>query len=227
MAGLLGAMIGPILMTPLASVRDLGLYSVATTVMDVPIILALAIAGALRGVASRSSNAEQVTTTARVVSWLGALGCAVLALSTHIWLPALFGSPFDDAVLPTQILFGVAALYIPGPLAGAGLAAFGRPGLRSFGFGLAVVVNLAGFILLVPRFGILGACWAGVLSAAVGSVFVVVAASRVLDVPVRAFVVPRAEDAALVWREGSALARRASALVMGVVRRLHVRMSRQ
>ena len=41
-----------LLMAPLSSVEDLGLYSVATTVSDVPLIVALAIAGALFGVNS-------------------------------------------------------------------------------------------------------------------------------------------------------------------------------
>ncbi|MGY1831681.1 lipopolysaccharide biosynthesis protein [Geodermatophilus sp. SYSU D01180] len=200
-ASMLAATIHQILMTPLASVRDLGLYSVAATVMDVPIIFSRAVAGALHGVNSKTSNAVQVATACRVTTLLGLVGCVVLGLSAPLWMVPLFGESFADAVLPTQLLLISVVCYIPGPLAGAGLASFGRPGLRSLGFGLTLLINIAVFVVLVPRFGILGACLTGIVASALQSLFLVVAASRVLGVPAHRFVVPGPGDVALVWRE--------------------------
>ena len=217
-AGILGATIGPILMTPLASVRELGLYSVASTVMDVPVILALAVANALRGVNSKSGNPQQVARTSRVSTLLALLGCTVLAVSAPWWIPPLFGAEFADAVVPTQLLFIAALLYIPGPMAGAGLAAAGRPGLRSAVFAISVSANITGFVLIVPHFGITGACLVGIGSAAVQSLLMVLAASRVLGIPARRFVVPGRDDVALIWDEGRGMSRKALGMVLTKVR---------
>ncbi|GAA5650211.1 hypothetical protein Gobs01_01585 [Geodermatophilus obscurus DSM 43160] len=200
-ASMLAATIHQILMTPLASVRDLGLYSVAATVMDVPVIFSRAVAGALQGVNSKTSNADQVATACRVTTLLGLVGCVVLGLSAPLWMVPLFGESFADAVLPTQLLLISVVCYIPGPLAGAGLASFGRPGLRSLAFGLTLLINISVFVVLVPRFGILGACLTGIVASALQSLFLVLAASRVLGIPAHRFVVPGPGDVALVWRE--------------------------
>jgi O-antigen/teichoic acid export membrane protein len=213
-ASMLAATIHQILMTPLASVRDLGLYSVASTVMDVPIIFSRAVAGALHGVNSKTSNADQVATATRVTTLLGLVGCLALGVSAPWWIVPLFGPSFADAVLPTQLLLVSVVCYIPGPMAGAGLASFGRPGLRSLGFGLSLVVNIAVFLVLVPRYGILGACLTGIAASALQSVFLVLTASRVLGVPAHRFVLPGPRDVALVWREGLGVLDKA----LGVVR---------
>lgn len=201
-ASMLVAKTDQILMTPLAGVRDLGLYSVATAVTDVPIIFALTASGALNGVNSRSADPERVTKATRVTLLIGLVGCTVLGASAPLWIVPLFGAEFADAVVPTLMLFVAAVLYIPGPMAGAGLASSGRPGLRSIGFLFTFVANVIVFIVLVPPFGLIGACWASIAIALVQSSFMVLAAARVFGVRAREFVVPSASDAKLVWREG-------------------------
>jgi O-antigen/teichoic acid export membrane protein len=149
-----------------------------------------------------------VATATRVTLLLGFAGCLVLGGSSPWWIVPLFGREFDDAVVPTLLLFLAAVLYIPGPMAGAGLASSGRPGLRSIGFLCTFVVNVVVFVLLVPRFGVLGACWASIASSALQSAFMLVAASRVLRTPVHHFLVPRSSDLLLVWHETLRMGRR-------------------
>lgn len=208
-ASMLVAKTDQILMTPLAGVRDLGLYSVATAVTDVPVIFALSASGALHGVNSQSADPEQVTKTTRVTLLIGLVGCTVLGASAPFWIVPLFGAEFSDAVIPTLLLFVAAVLYIPGPMAGAGLASWGRPGLRSIGFAFTFLANVAVFVVLVPPFGVIGACWASIIIALVQSGFMVLAAARVLGVRARDFVLPRGSDVVLVWREGARLTSRA------------------
>jgi len=207
-AGMLVARTGQILMVPLASTHDLGLYTVAVTISDLPILVAMSVAGALQGVSSRSNDSSEVATTARLALLMAFVGCAALAAVTPLGVTALFGTEFHGAIVPTLMLLASAVLCVPGFMASAGLAAFGRPGLRSVGFMCTFLVNLGAFALLVPSLGVVGACWASILSNAVQSGFMVVAASKVMGVPVQHFVRIRKDDVIAAGREGVIVLRR-------------------
>ena len=200
-ASMLLARIGQILMAPLSSVEDLGLFSVAGTIADLPLIVALAIAGALHGVNSKLNDPDQVTRTARVTTLVGLLGCAVLGGTVPLWIKPMFGDQFGAATGPTLMLLLSAVICVPGLMAATGVAAWGRPGLRSIGLGITLVTNLVVFVSLVPKFGVLGGCVTSIASNVVMTTYMVVAASRVIGRPVNSFLLPRASDIALAWRE--------------------------
>lgn len=207
-ASMLLARVGQLFMAPLSSVEDLGLYVVASTVSDMPLIVALAIQGTLFGVNSKSTDARQLTHTSRVTVLLGFVGCAVLGLSVPLWVPPLFGAEFTAAVVPTQMLVFSALLCIPGLLAAAGIAAWGRPGVRSAGLGITLVANVIAFVLLVPALGVYGACWTSILSNVVMTTYMVVRAARIMQVPVHSFLAPRRADVAWLVAELRAVGQR-------------------
>ena len=200
-ASMLLARSAQLLMAPLSSVTDLGLFSVASTISDLPLLVALAIAGALHGVNSRSTNPDQVTTTARVTLLVGFVGCLVLGATLPFWLAPLFGSEFGAALAPTWLLLVSAVICIPGMMAGTGMAAWGRPGRRSIGIGVTLLVNIVMFVALVPTFGVIGGCVTSIVSNLVMTTFMVVSAARVLDRPVASFLVPRVSDVVLAGQE--------------------------
>jgi O-antigen/teichoic acid export membrane protein len=207
-ASMLLARVGQLLMAPLSTVEDLGLYSVAITISDVPLIVALAIAGALHGVNSKSNDSTQVTTTARVTVLVGFVGCALLGGSLPLWITPLFGEEFGAAIVPTLMLLLAALICIPGLMAASGIAAWGRPGRRSIGLGVTLVINIGVFVILVPAFGVMGACWTSIASNVVLTSFMVVVASRLLNEPVHSFFLVRVSDVKLAWREGTQLVQR-------------------
>jgi O-antigen/teichoic acid export membrane protein len=207
-ASMLLARVGSLLMAPLSTVEDLGLYSVATTISDLPLIIASAIAGALHGVNSKFKNSTQVTTAARVTLLVGFAGCAVLGSTLPLWIRPLFGEEFGAAIVPTLLLLLSALICIPGLMAGSGIAAWGRPGRRSVGLGITLVSNVAVFVVLVPAFGVIGACWTSIISNVIMTSFMVVGASRLMSEPVSSFLRVRASDVTLAWREGTQLVQR-------------------
>ncbi|MGY1787290.1 oligosaccharide flippase family protein [Geodermatophilus sp. SYSU D00698] len=207
-ASMLLARIGQIFMVPLSSVEDLGLYTVASTISDVPLIVALAIQNALFGVNSKTTDAGQLTATTRATLLVGFGGCAALGATLPFWLGPLFGEAFTAATVPTLMLLLSAVLCIPGLLAASGVAAWGRPGLRSLGLGITLVVNTIAFVVLVPLFGVYGACWTSILNNVVLTTFMVVAASRVMGVPVGDFVAVRGADLRRVQAEALRLVHR-------------------
>ncbi len=206
-ASMLLARIGQILMAPLSSVEDLGYYSVASTVSDLPLIVALAIAGAVFGVNSMSKDAVRLILTARLTLLVNLMGSAILAVTAPLWIKPLFGAEFAGAVIPTVMLLGSAVVCIPGLMAATGIGVWGRPGLRSLGLALTLVVNVVLFVLLVPPMGVIGACWVSIASNVVMTGYMVLVASRIMRVPAADFVLLRPSDVRRAWTEGMRLAR--------------------
>lgn len=207
-ASMLLSRLDQLFMAPLSSVQELGLYSVAVTVADVPLIVVLAISGALTGVNSRSNDPNQVTSAARMTLLLGAIGCGGLAAVAPFLVPILFGFEFVDSTLPTIMLIVSALVCIPGLMASAGISARGRPGLRSIGLAVTLVANLSCFVVLVPTFGALGGAVTSIISNIVLSTYMVVIASRLMKAPVRDFILVRRTDMAQAWNEANTLVRR-------------------
>jgi O-antigen/teichoic acid export membrane protein len=72
-------------------------------------------------------------------------------------LPIVYGPSFQSAVEPAHILLlGLAAEGVAGVIT-AFLYGIGRPGLNSIAMGSGVVVTVALDLLLIPRFGAVGA----------------------------------------------------------------------
>lgn len=210
-ASMLVSRIAPLLMAPLSSTTELGYYTVASTISDLPLIVALAIQGALFGVNSRSSNADQVTATGRLTLLAGSVGCIVLGGTLPFWIGPLFGSAFVGATLPTIMLLASALICIPGLMAASGLSAWGRPAVRSIGLGITLVANLGSLVPLVQHFGVYGACWTSIISNVVLTTTMVVPASRIMKVPATDFFLIRGADVRRAINE----AKRGFALVSG------------
>jgi len=197
-----------VLMVPLSSTADLGLYTVAMTISDMPLVVAMAVQGALFGVNSRTADSRQVTTTARLTLLAGIVGCTVLGGTLPFWIVPLFGAEFGAATVPTLMLMFSALLCIPGLMAATGLGAWGRPGLRSAGLAITLVVNVAVFVLLVPTLGVIGACWTSIASNVVLTTYMVLTASWVMKVPPADFVRLRGSDVSRGWQEAKRLVQR-------------------
>ncbi len=193
-AGILLSRLSQLLFAPFSTVTQLGLYVVAVTISDVPLITAIAIRDALSGVSSTRQDAAQLATTMRTTIFIGALGSAVIAVTLPFWIAPVFGEGFDGAVPSTQILLLSSLVNIGSFLAAAGLGAWGRPGLRSMGLTVTLAVNFGLFLLLVPIGGAVGAAFAGLISSLVSAVWMILFARRVLGVTVRDLTVVRLSD---------------------------------
>lgn len=165
--GILLARFDQAILLPLSSAVALGLYVVAVSISELPLVFNSAMRDVMFSAESESSQDERLALASRTSTIVtAAIALAVGLLS--VWgIPLLFGADFDEAVLPTAILLVGVVLGNPGSIAGVGLSARGRPGLRAFALAVGFVVNLAVVILLAPTLGAVGAA----LAALLGSVF--------------------------------------------------------
>lgn len=156
-SGILLMRLDQTLMNPLAGAIELGFYVVAVAVSEVPLI----VNGAIRDVTFASESAgfdrKRVERASRVSTIAAFFIAATIAASMWLWLPILFGEEFSPAIPVALVLLAAVVLGNPGSVAGAGLSALGRPGLRSISLLIACLVNLAIMIALVPTLGAMGA----------------------------------------------------------------------
>jgi O-antigen/teichoic acid export membrane protein len=168
----------------LGNTRELGLYSVAVSLSTALYQLPSALDLAQRPDLARASKAEaakRASVVFRVAATITALGAVVVAILAPYICAGIFGSDFLGSADDLRVLMlgtvGVVALK----LLGNALTAQGRPLLISVGVAGGFVVTLVLDILLIPRFGGLGAAIASAVAYSTVGVIVAVMFLRALD----------------------------------------------
>lgn len=168
-SGVLLARIDQLLMVPLSSAFELGLYAVAVSISELPLVFNSAIREVVFSSDSAGASSRRVGKASRLATMATILAAAPLAITVAWWLPALFGQGFAAAVPATLILLAAAVAGNPGSIAGAGLSARGRPELRSWSLAAAFAVNLGLVFALTPTLGATGAAIATLLGSVAAS----------------------------------------------------------
>jgi O-antigen/teichoic acid export membrane protein len=100
---------------------------------------------------------QVLTRGARICIVAGVVLCILMIPVTPMLLPALFGRPYLEAVPSSMILIVGAALLGFNYLLEEGLRALGRPAAVLWAELSGLAASAAGLLILLPRFGALGA----------------------------------------------------------------------
>lgn len=160
LSGVVLTRISQVLMVPLATSYDLGLYVVAVSLAEVPLVVNSAVREVIFSSESAESADERVGLASRLSTGATICIALVIGLTQGYWLEPLFGEGFAEAANILLVLLAATVLGNPGSVAGAALSGRGRPGLRSISLFVAATVNLLLVITLVPAMGAIGAAWA-------------------------------------------------------------------
>ncbi|WIB28091.1 oligosaccharide flippase family protein [Curtobacterium sp. MCSS17_015] len=196
LAGTIVMRLDQVLMVPLASAQQLGLYAVAVTVSELPLVVTSAVREVMLTTDARRRDDQSLARAARMATATSAVTAACLCGSAPWWLPVLFGEGFTDALPPALILAAAVVAGVPGSVAGAALGARGLPHLRSASLCVAALVNAALLVALVPVSGAVGAAIATVACNSVGGWVNVAHLIRKSSLRWRDFLLPSVDD----WR---------------------------
>jgi O-antigen/teichoic acid export membrane protein len=185
-----------LLMIALVSPRQLGLYAVAvaSTSLTGQITLALGspmlsrIAGGDRGIVPRA-----VRTTILLVMVLN----VCVALAVPLVIPLVFGSRFSGAVTMSWILLAAALPLATATVLSNCLVGDGLPGVPARGEILTLLITIPGLIVMVPRFGGLGAAWVSLVAYTVDAAYQISRSRRHFGGSLALYVVPRKDD--VLW----------------------------
>ena len=207
-AGVLLMRVDQVLMVPLSSTYQLGLYVVAVTVGELPLVVNTAVREVVFASDAKSSEDARLTAAARVSFLVCVAIAVVLGATSPLWLPLAFGRGFSAAVPVTMLLLAAVAVGIPGSVAGAGLSSRGYPHLRSVSLVIACVVNVVLLLILVPSLGAIGAALSTLVGNLVSSNYNIVSMRRRFGIPVLDFYRVRTADVRLLVRASRRILRR-------------------
>lgn len=207
-AGVLLMRVDQVLMVPLSNTYELGLYVVAVTISELPLVVNTAVREVMFASDARSTANESLTRAARV-SFLVCFGiAAALGATSFWWVPILFGADFAASIPTMLVLLLAVVIGVPGSIAGSGLSARGYPQLRSYSLVIACAINVIVVVLAVPLMGALGAALATLVGNLISSNFNVFQMRRRFGIKVRHFYIVRRTDLADITALIGRLARR-------------------
>jgi O-antigen/teichoic acid export membrane protein len=198
LTGVLLARLDQTIMTPLAGTYQLGLYAVAVNISDAALVLHSAIRDVTFTADAAHRDDEKLCASARISGFVSLMVGLVLAAVMPFALPLVFGADFAPALPAVLWLLGAVAVVAPGSIAGAGLSARGRPGLRSLALAIACVINIAVLLALVPALGAVGAAIATFAGNIVASQINIFALSRLGHIRARRFYGLRRSDLVII-----------------------------
>jgi O-antigen/teichoic acid export membrane protein len=173
--------------------QQLGNYAAATKVLSLLVVVpGLLMNAALPGISSVVGDRARLTALAsRLSHWMAVTGfplCVGAAIFAPQLIRIVFGQSYEGAVPLTRVLAIAAALALASNIVGniLGAARVVRPLLIQNG--IAVVFNVGGNLLLVPRYGVSASAWLTVATEAfvLSAALVLVRAHVDLRTPTRA-----------------------------------------
>lgn len=176
-----------------------GIYSVATLLAEsvwyvpsaVGLVLAPRVAAAVEG-----EDDEATEAICRGTVLVSVAGTVVIAVLAPLLVLVLFGSAFLPAVVPLWVLLpGVVALGLDKPIASYQLGR-GRPQISLYVALIATPITVAAYVLLIPRYGIVGAAAGSTISYIATTAIEIAYLHRVSPLRLRNLVIPRRSD----WR---------------------------
>jgi O-antigen/teichoic acid export membrane protein len=146
---------------------QIAVYAVAVSVVDRLRVVPDSISVALLPQLATSAPAEAGPYTARVTRhvffWV-VLGSVVLALVAPALMPLIFGAPYAASVAPLLVMLPATVMLLLRTIPSNYFNATGNPGFIVRVQAVSLAVNVAANLWAIPRYGVIGAAWASVLS---------------------------------------------------------------
>ncbi len=167
-----------IMLEKMQGAAAVGIYSAATKLIDVLIIIGANIAGVLYPrMASQAGDAPEalgrtIEKSYRYMAGLGIPAGVVVTVLAPVIVRVLFGDVFSASVLPLRILvWAIAVTFMYMPLAHA-LNATGREWYWITVLSVNTLVNVGLNLILIPRYSVIGAAVSTVMCELIGLILV-------------------------------------------------------
>jgi len=195
---LLNGRMDQLVMGAFLSPHLLGLYAVAVAwslaVTPVSNAFGQVILPRLAGAHGSEDAAERLCATSRIASGINVLMGLGFLLISPLAVSIMFGASFAPAIPATMVLVVAAVCLGMNQFLEEAVRGLGRPGLATVAELCGFAVTAVGLAVLLPRFGILGAALASLLSYTTVLIMLVVILHRRLGLRPRDLLLPRPAD---------------------------------
>jgi O-antigen/teichoic acid export membrane protein len=156
---------------------------------------------------SQEDSNRQVALVSRVTLLVSGMFAFLLVPAAAVMILLVLPA-FVPSIAPLLVLLpGVVALSAAGVVSGY-LTGIGRPGITSVISLISLAVNIVANLILIPKFGIVGASAASLVSYTLSTLMLTAIAARLSGTPVAAFWIPRISDVRFAASTGVSLLRR-------------------
>ena len=175
MLGLLNYRIDSMLIGAMLGLSAFGIYSVAVNVGEMLFLVSRTVTTVLTRDIGSLDAAASARICARAIRTVTAVLGGVALLAWFVLPPAIglvYGHRFDSAVLPLRVLLpGIVACSTVGTFCAYFLFQVGRPSIVTWLNALTIGVQAMLCVLLIPRFGMVGAAFASSVTYVVGALY--------------------------------------------------------
>lgn len=188
---LAGSYLDAIFISQFLSIRELGIYSVATQingiVLQLPTLAGSIVLPLFITLQKESRNEKTLDYFRNVLpsmTLLWGMGCTALAFVAYFAVPMVFGMEFQGASLPFWILLTATSISLPAlvgyfPLVHSVSATY----ISLVGASFSAIVNVVANLILIPKYGLMGCAWATALSYLINVVVTSILLKRDADAP--------------------------------------------
>jgi O-antigen/teichoic acid export membrane protein len=162
LAGVSTARLDQIIGLPLIGARQLGLYAVAVSLAEFPMVFGTAARSALLGMRAESVIATDGQQLIRRVTGTVAVVAVAMGLATWRLVPIVFGRDFTGVVIPALILLGATVVYTVANCLSAALLALGNASGQSRALLIGAAASV-GSLVGLRSFGATGASFASAI----------------------------------------------------------------
>jgi O-antigen/teichoic acid export membrane protein len=181
---------------------ELAFYALATRIAEMAWLLDYVIINAAVFHVTSSTKEESVRITQRMTRVIGmmSLGASVLiAISSPVVIPLVFGEAFRPTILPLILLIpGIVGWSLARSLSQFIAYQVGKPWYNTAAAGFAFILNLVLNLILLPLLGVMGASLASSLSYICNLLLVSLIFKRLSAAPFAPSFVPTKEDFAIL-----------------------------
>ena len=185
-------------------IRQLGLYALASSVVDTFVVVLLPATSVISPYITKAVREERERILGRF-SRIAIAGIIIFGIIGFPFirplLPLVYGMEFLDSVAPMQVLFlGIIMLLIRNIFTIFNIA---TDNLRDnfYGILLAFLLTLVLDLILIPRYGIVGASWASFIAYSASAVFIISMVLRKMNHTAGYFLVANKGDVDFVRRK--------------------------
>lgn len=147
------------IMPGLTTSEQLGLYAVAVTVAEVPLLIGTVLARNLMSEASAGSRFVQMVRQILLGFVVAITAGVMIAILSAALIPAIFGDEFKDSITPIYILLGATSLCVVTLSFSAILTGWGHPLLASVPQVASVILTVLAFTLWGQGITAVDAAW--------------------------------------------------------------------
>ena len=187
-----------LMLKKLSTLEEVGFYSLAMQIAEQLWHVPLAIETIILSRSANSGEDRQLQRTVasifRVSLILGFIGGVIIFFIAPPLIPLVFGHEFARSVRMIQVVLPGILILIGFRILNSRLTGMGKPQIAIFVFLPALVINFLANLVLIPRYGGIGAAWATNISYGLGSIAFVIVYSRLIKIPLTEILRVRKSD---------------------------------